>query len=75
MRYTYKVTLDISGSPIDNQWGSWKYTGYFDRYDDMEISGHSLLLGVENASELYFVLLIAWLILEQTEEMSVKWGC
>ena len=22
-----KVTLDISGSPIESQWGSWKYPG------------------------------------------------
>ena len=27
-----KVTLDISGSPIDFQWGSWKYPEYLDRY-------------------------------------------
>ena len=25
---TFKVSLDISGSPIDFQWVSWKYPGY-----------------------------------------------
>ena len=31
--YTCQVTLDISRSPIDFQWGSWKYPGQLDRYD------------------------------------------
>ena len=32
LRHTCEVTMDISGSPIEIQWGSWKYPGQLYRY-------------------------------------------
>ena len=31
---TCEATLDISGSPIDFHWGSWKYPGYLEKHGD-----------------------------------------
>ena len=28
LSHTCQVTQDISSSPIESQWGSWKYPGY-----------------------------------------------
>ena len=35
IRETFKATLDTSGSPIESQWGSWKYPGQPDNSELM----------------------------------------
>ena len=38
MIHTHQVTLDISGIPIDFQWGSRKYPGQIDNFDAIDSS-------------------------------------